>query len=116
MMPAWVSSALRPPPANRTVTVRFGSNIFSAAFSKWKGWVMIPGEEAITEPPLWFDHEAPDMDPEAERTLIFGQRAEATSTRRTRGPVQRELSFAPSDSGSLSRADVEARNPTGRLV
>ncbi len=104
MMPAWISSALLPPPTDRAVFVRFGSNMFDAGYSKWrKKWFMLGGgrEEEIADPPLWFDRDAPD-NAEADLRLIRAQGA--VSARRSKAPVQGEFVLASPDSETLSKA------------
>jgi hypothetical protein len=106
-MPAWVSSAVRPAPRDRTVFVRFGSSMFDAGFCRWrnKWFALYPGSrEEIPGPPLWWDREAPSISKEAEYLLVFGRGQ--TSARAPRGPRQALLSFEMTDSNSLSRTDV----------
>lgn len=54
-MKRWVLTWRVAPPINQTISVRFGSSVMFAAYSKWRGWLMVNGnyEEEIAEPPLW---------------------------------------------------------------
>jgi hypothetical protein len=106
MMPAWVSSTLRPIPRDRTVFVRFFGVMFDAGYSKWKDqWFALePGgrEREIEDPTIWWDQSAPDISKEEERLLVFGP--ETTNARPLRGARQLDLSFLGGDSVSLSAA------------
>src|SRR5438552_1570595 len=102
-MPAWVSSAVRPAPRDRSVMVRFGGSIFFAGWFPWAGkWFhLLPGggRTEIGDPPLWFDRDAPDLTIEEERRLVFGQ--ETTSAKPLRGHQQLGFNLEVSDSGML---------------
>jgi hypothetical protein len=117
-MPAWVSSALRPPPLDRTILVRFGGSMFDAGWFRWPGkWFqLVPGggRQEIADPPLWWDKEAPDQSIEEERRLVFGK--ETTSARPVRGARQLALNWDGDDSGILSTPRGGAQNRTGRSV
>lgn len=117
-MPAWVSSALRPAPQDRSVLVRFAGNMFFAGWFRWPGkWFSLEPNgsrrEIADHPPLWWDRDAPDQSPEEERRLVFGQ--ETTSAKPLRGARQLDLFGALHDSGTLPKSSGEARSVTGRL-
>lgn len=105
-MPAWVSSAVRPAPRDRSVFVRFGGIMFWAGWFEWPGkWFALEPKgvrREIADPPLWWDREAPDQTLEEEQRLIFGQ--ETTSPRPQRGARQLSLFPTADDSQTLSRA------------
>jgi hypothetical protein len=111
-MPAWVSSALRPPPQDRTVSVRFGGSIFFAGWFPWPGkWFhLLPGggRQEIADPPLWFDKDAPDVTIEEEQRLVFGQ--EVTSAKPVLGPRQLGFDWTAGDSQELSSTRHEPQS------
>ncbi len=54
---SWVTTWRVPPPANKTISVRFGSSVCFAAYKPLLDkWVMIAGgrEEEIAAPSLWW--------------------------------------------------------------
>ena len=56
-MKRWIFTWRVQPPVNTTVSVRFGSSVCFAAYSKLlEQWYLIANgsEEKIDEPPLWF--------------------------------------------------------------
>lgn len=116
-MAAWVSSAVRAAPRDRTISVRFGSMIYFAGWFTWPGkWFALEpggGRTEIADPPLWWDQDAPEQSIEEERRLVFGE--ETTSARPRRGARQLDFCLEPDDSKTLSQANSGAFSP-GRLV
>jgi hypothetical protein len=56
-MKRWVFTYRVEPPANKTVSARFGSSVVFAYYSKLlERWYLIAGgtEERIEDPPMWF--------------------------------------------------------------
>ena len=59
-MSSWVFTWRVEPPANKVISVRFGSSVMFAAYSPVvRQWYHVypGGEERIEEPPMWFCEE-----------------------------------------------------------
>jgi hypothetical protein len=86
---SWVSSFRIPPPANKTILVRFGASILFAGYSRLTNqWFMLANgsQELISAPSLWWceDREINKNEPEYSQNIP----RERVSLRRSKLPQQ----------------------------
>ena len=86
---SWVSTFRIPPPANQTISVRFGASVCFAAYSSLlRQWFLIAGsyQEEIAAPSLWWLRDGSNKSDQNYSEII-----PQTKLRRSKKPQQLSL-------------------------